>query len=72
MTESGGRYDAWNPTGCVGMGRIGCYGKWQFGLFWSGKLGLPADYHRWTPRLQDEAARILWANGRGCSNWAAC
>jgi hypothetical protein len=67
--ESGGRYDAYNPTGCGGTG---CYGKWQFGGFWAGRLGLPLDIRHATPAEQDNAARILWNHGRGCSNWAAC
>lgn len=70
--ESGGRYDAYNPTGCTSQGRAGCYGKWQFGWFWGGKLGLPLDLATATPAQQDEAARILWNGGAGCSNWNAC
>jgi len=67
--ESGNRYDAYNPTGCGGSG---CYGRWQFGGFWAGRLGLPADIRNATPAEQDAAARALWNGGRGCSNWAAC
>lgn len=70
--ESGGNYGAFNATGCTYQGRSGCYGKWQFGWFWGGKLGLPLDLANATPAQQDEAARILWANGAGCSNWSAC
>lgn len=67
--ESGGSYTAFNPTGCGGSS---CYGKWQFSGEWAGKLGLPADLSQATPEQQDTAARILWNNGAGCSNWGAC
>lgn len=67
--ESGNTYDAYNPTGCGGNG---CYGRWQFSGAWAGKLGLPDDLSQATPEQQDAAARSLWANGSGCSNWGAC
>lgn len=67
--ESGGNYGAVNWGGCGGAN---CYGAWQFGGFWAGKLGLPEDIINATPEQQDEAARILWAGGAGCGNWAAC
>ena len=67
--ESGGDYNAYNPTGCGGRG---CYGAWQFSGEWAGKLGLPLDLSTATPEQQDAAARALWANGAGCSNWDAC
>ncbi len=67
--ESGGSYTAYNPTGCGGRG---CYGKWQFSGEWAGKLGLPEDLATATPEQQDAAARELWRNGAGCSNWGAC
>lgn len=67
--ESGGNYNAYNATGCGGKG---CFGAWQFSGEWAGKLGLPLDLRLATPEQQDNAARILWAGGRGCSNWAAC
>jgi len=70
--ESGGSYSAFNANGCTLNGRSGCYGKWQFGWFWGGKLGLPLDLSTATPEQQDNAARILWNGGRGCSNWSAC
>jgi hypothetical protein len=70
--ESGGNYGAFNPTGCVWKGGRGCWGAWQFGGFWSGKLGLPLDLSTATPEQQDAAARELWAGGAGCSNWNAC
>jgi len=72
LRESGGNYGAFNPGGCYSNGRSGCYGKWQFGWFWGGKLGLPLDLAQATPAQQDEAARLLWNNGAGCSNWSAC
>lgn len=71
--ESGGDYNAYNPTGCYavmnGVTYRGCVGKYQFGEFWAGKLGLPADIRSATPEQQDNAARILWNHGAGCSNW---
>ncbi len=67
--ESRGDYGAVNPGGCGGRG---CFGAWQFSGEWAGKLGLPFDLSTATPEQQDEAARILWAGGRGCSNWDAC
>lgn len=70
--ESHGDYNAFNPTGCYSNGRSGCYGKWQFGWFWGGKLGLPDDPATATPAQQDAAAMELWNGGAGCSNWAAC
>lgn len=75
--ESGGNYGAYNPTGCAwtdksGYRHHGCYGAWQFGTMWAGRLGLPDDLSTATPEQQDEAARQLWAGGAGCSNWAAC
>lgn len=72
QTESRGDYSAFNPTGCSYRGRSGCYGKWQFGWFWGGKLGLPLDLAQATPAQQDEAARLLWNGGAGCGNWDAC
>lgn len=75
-TESGGNYSAYNRTGCTatigGVHYVGCWGKWQFGFFWAGRLGLPADITTSTPAQQDEAARLLWNHGAGCSNWSAC
>lgn len=68
-TESGGDYNAVNWSGCGGRG---CYGKWQFSGEWACKLGLPCDLLTATPEQQDEAARILFDNGRGCRNWDAC
>lgn len=67
--ESGGNYSAVNPTGCGGRG---CFGAWQFSGEWAGRLGLPLDLSTATPEQQDAAARELWADGRGCSNWSAC
>jgi hypothetical protein len=75
--ESKGNYGAVNPTGCVwtdkdGVRHRGCWGAWQFGTMWAGKLGLPDDLSTATPEEQDNAARALWNGGRGCSNWGAC
>lgn len=68
-SATAGLYSAYNPSGCGGAG---CYGKWQFSGEWAGKLGLPFDLSTATPEQQDNAARILWAGGAGCSNWDAC
>lgn len=67
--ESHGNYNAYNPTGCGGLG---CFGKWQFAGSWAGKLGLPLDLSQATPEQQDNAARLLWNQGAGCGNWNAC
>jgi hypothetical protein len=67
--ESGNSYTAINPGGCGGQG---CYGRWQFSGAWAGKLGLPLDLTQATPQQQDEAARLLWNHGAGCSNWSSC
>lgn len=67
--ESHGTWNAYNPTGCSGTG---CYGPYQFGGFWAGKLGLPSDLTTATHEQWVTAARILWDNGAGCSNWDAC
>lgn len=75
--ESKGDYGAYNPTGCRwyskdGALHEGCWGAWQFGSEWEGKLGLPQDLSTATPEQQDDAARQLWNGGDGCHNWAAC
>jgi hypothetical protein len=67
--ESHGTWDAYNPTGCGGTG---CFGPYQFGGFWAGKLGLPNDLRTTTHEQWVNAARALWNNGAGCSNWDAC
>lgn len=67
--ESRGTWNAYNPTGCSGTG---CFGPYQFGGFWAGKLGLPGDLTTTTHDQWVNAARELWAGGTGCSNWAAC
>jgi hypothetical protein len=67
--ESGGTWDAYNPTGCSGTG---CWGPYQFGGFWAGKLGLPSDLSTTTKEQWVNAARLLWNHGAGCGNWAAC
>ena len=68
-SSEAGLYGAYNSTGCGGGG---CYGKWQFSTEWACKLGLPCDLSTATPEQQDEAARLLWNGGSGCSNWDAC
>lgn len=68
-TESGGRWDAYNPGGCSGTG---CFGPYQFGGFWAGKLGLPNDLRATTKEQWINAARQLWNHGAGCGNWSAC
>jgi len=77
MRESRGNPDAYNPNGCVwtdkdGATHRGCWGPWQFGTMWAGKLGLPADLSTATTEQWNSAARALWDGGAGCSNWAAC
>jgi hypothetical protein len=59
--ESDGDPNAYNPTGCSGRG---CYGKWQCDPQTCDGTGTEAE--------QDAEARRVWANGRGCSHWAAC
>jgi hypothetical protein len=68
-TESGGRWDAYNPGGCGGAG---CWGPYQFSGEWAGKLGLPTDLTQTTKEQWVNAARALYANGAGCSNWDTC
>lgn len=73
--ESGGRYDAVNPTGCGGHG---CYGAWQFDpRTWDAtvtRMGRPdlVGHYLASPDDQDAAAAYLWADGAGCGHWAAC
>lgn len=67
--ESGGRWDAYNPTGCDGNG---CFGPYQFSGAWAGKLGLPSDLWSTTHEQWVAAARELWNHGAGCANWQAC
>lgn len=58
---NGGDPNAYNPTGCSGRG---CRGKWQCDPATCDGTGTEAE--------QDAEARRVWANGRGCSHWAAC
>ena len=67
--ESGGTWNAYNPTGCGGNG---CFGPYQFSGAWAGKLGLPLDLRTTTHQQWISADRELWAGGAGCSNWDAC
>lgn len=67
--ESGGNYQAYNPTGCGGRS---CGGAWQFDpRTWNGYGGYEFAQDA-PPEVQDAKARELWANGAGCSHWAAC
>lgn len=67
--ESGGSYTAYNPTGCGGRS---CGGAWQFDpRTWNGYGGYQFAQDA-PPEVQDAKARELWANGAGCSHWAAC
>lgn len=76
--ESGGDPRIWNgrcymPVGSYGQcGRSTASGLWQFlRSTWAGFGGYvnaadaPAE-------VQNEKARLLWNNRRGCSHWAAC
>lgn len=65
--ESGGTWDAFNDGGCGGNN---CYGPYQFSGAWAGKLGLPLDLTQTTHEQWVAAARELWDNGAGCSNWS--
>lgn len=67
--ESGGDPSAVNATGCGGRG---CFGKWQFDPRTSQGLGYSRPMNQYDEATQDEAARRLWAGGRGCSHWNAC
>lgn len=58
---NGGDPNAYNPTGCGGRG---CRGKWQCDPRTCDGTGTEAE--------QDAEARRVWANGAGCSHWAAC
>lgn len=65
MRESGGDYNARNPTSTAS-------GAWQFlDSTWAGFGGYPRAYLA-PPEVQDERARQLWDGGRGCSHWSAC
>lgn len=65
----GGNPLAVNEGGCGGTG---CYGKWQASM---GTWNRYDGYERadLAPEsVQDDFARDLWNNGRGCSHWNAC
>ncbi len=79
--ESKGDYRVWNggcyaPVGWSGS-RSPCGGSTASGAWqilrstWNGFGGYlnAADA---PPEVQDAKARMLWANGRGCSHWSAC
>ena len=67
--ESGGTWNAYNPTGCGGSS---CFGPYQFSGAWAGQLGLPLDLATATHAQWVAADRELWEHGRGGSNWSAC
>lgn len=63
--ESGGSYSARNASS-------GACGAWQFiPSTWAGFGGYASACDA-PPEVQDAKARALWANGAGCSHWAAC
>lgn len=65
MRESRGNIHAQNP-------RSTASGKWQI---IDGTWGNHRGYRkaRYAPEwVQDERARMLWANGRGCGHWSSC
>ena len=63
--ESGGDIHAVNPSS-------GAAGKWQFLPSTSRAMGYPLPMNNYPESVQDDAARTLWAGGRGCSHWGAC
>lgn len=63
--ESGGNPQAVNPSS-------GAAGKWQFLPSTSRSLGYSRPMNEYDEATQDQAARTLWAGGRGCSAWDAC
>lgn len=63
--ESGGDIHAVNPA-------TGAAGKWQFVPSTSRAMGYSRPMDQYDESTQDEAARALWAGGRGCSHWDAC
>jgi len=64
--ESGGNLTVYNTEGS------GASGKWQaLGSTWNGYGGY-ANAADAPESVQDDFARQLWDNGRGCSHWAAC
>lgn len=65
MRESGGNITAQNP-------RSTASGKWQFLRSTWGGYGGYLNAKDAPESVQDERARQLWDNGRGCSHWSAC
>lgn len=65
MRESRGDIRAENP-------RSSASGKWQFiDSTWAGYGGYRHASHA-PEKVQDDKARLVWADGRGCSHWSAC
>lgn len=63
--ESGGNPTARNP-------RSTASGLWQFlDSTWAGYAGYARAYLA-PPSVQNEKARLVWANGAGCRHWSAC
>ncbi len=65
-TREAGSVNVWNGSGS------GASGKYQFmpGT-WANFEGYP--YAAWAPEtVQDEKARQVWDNGRGCGHWSSC
>ncbi len=63
--ESGGDPAAVNPSS-------GAAGKWQMMPSTSQALGYSHPMNEYDEATQDEAARLLYAAGVGCSHWQAC
>lgn len=70
--ESGGNPAAISPYGFCDTGDTRCYGKWQASIGTWGGYGGYANAALAPESVQDEWARSLWNNGRGCSHWNAC
>lgn len=65
MCESGGNYDAENPTSTASGAYQIVDGSWAGYGGYSHASDAP-------PAVQDAKAALMWANGAGASHWAAC